>query len=211
MIRSSVGVALAALCLAACTPKEEVSMPVGDAQPGMGAATLNDFKAAMPVKEIMAHMVDYNAFGVWNRQGWLINMEGTHELFPTTDAEWMAAESAAISLAESANVLLLPGRPQDNDRRWVDYAHALYDSAMLAQSTAQAAGELMAKGGAGEDYIKAKQAFFDAGGTVYEACLQCHNHYIVGDAAGPAGVLPPLPNRTPPSEANPPATAPKPQ
>ena len=211
MIRSSVGVAFAALCLAACTPKEEVSTPVGEAQPGMGAATLADFKAAMPVKEIMAHMVDYNAFGIWNRQGWLINAEGTHELFPTTAAEWVAAESAAISLAEASNVLLLPGRPQDDDRRWVDYSHALYDAAMHAQATAQTASELFDKGETGEAYVKAKQDFFDAGGDVYVACLQCHNHYIVGDQAGPAGVLPPLPNRVPPSEANPPAAAPKPQ
>jgi hypothetical protein len=177
----------------------------------MGAATLNDFKTELPVKEIMGHMVDYNAFGVWNRQGWMINADGVHELFPTTDAEWIAAESAAISLAETANVLLLPGRPQDEDRRWVDFSHALYDGAMHAQKTAQAAGELMAKGNTGEEYLKAKQAFFDAGGDIYEACLQCHNHYIVGDQAGPAGVLPPLPNRVPPSQANPPAAAPKPQ
>jgi hypothetical protein len=200
MIRSSVGVAFAALCLAACSPKEEVSTPVGPAQPGMGAATLNDFKAAMPMKEIMAHMVDFQAFGVWNRQGWLIDKDGTHELFPTTAAEWMAAESAAISLAESSNVLLLPGRPQDDDRRWVDYSHALYDAAMKAQSTAQHAAELFDKGETGEAFLKAKQDFFDAGGTVYEACLQCHNHYIIGDTS-----LPPLPNRAPPAEA------PKPQ
>jgi hypothetical protein len=173
----------------------------------MGAATLNDFKVAMPMKEIMAHMVDFQAFGVWNRQGWLINAEGTHELFPTTAQEWVAAESAAISLAESSNVLLLPGRPQDDDRRWVDYSHALYDAAMLAQSTAQKASELFEKGETGEAYLKAKQDFFDAGGTVYEACLQCHNHYIVGDQS-----LPPLPNRAlPPSGANPPAAPPDPQ
>jgi hypothetical protein len=200
MIRSSVGVAFAALCLAACSPKEEVSTPVGPAQPGMGAATIADFKNALPVKEIMGHMVDYNAFGVWNRQGWLIDKDGVHELFPTTEAEWLNAESAAISLAETSNVLLLPGRPQDEDRRWVDYAHALYDASMKAQATAQKAGEIMAKTPTGADYDAAKQAFFEAGSEIYEACLQCHNHYIVG-GPGPTVTLPPLPNRVKPEDA----------
>jgi hypothetical protein len=200
MIRSSVGVAFAALCLAACSPKEEVSTPVGPAQPGMGAATIADFKNALPVKEIMGHMVDYNAFGVWNRQGWLIDKDGVHEQFPTTEAEWLQAESAAISLAETSNVLLLPGRPQDDDRRWVDFAHALYDAGMQAQATAQKASEIMAKTPDGPEYVKAKQDFFDAGGQIYEACLQCHNHYIVG-GPGPIVKLPDIPGRVTPEEA----------
>jgi hypothetical protein len=199
MIRSSVGVAFAALCLAACSPKEEVSTPVGPAQPRMGAATLADFKTVLPVKEIMGHMVDYNAFGVWNRQGWLIDKDGLHEMFPTTEAEWLNAESAAISLAETSNVLLLPGRPQDEDRRWVDYAHALYDAAMKAQATAEKAGEVMKSGNEAE-LVKAKEAFFDAGGDIYEACLQCHNHYIVG-GPGPVVKLPDIPGRLSPEEA----------
>lgn len=207
MIRSFVGVAFAALCLAACSPKEEVSTPTGPAQPGMGAATIADFKSALPVKEIMGHMVDYNAFGVWNRQGWLINAEGVHEQFPTTDAEWLNAESAAISLAETSNVLLLPGRPQDEDRRWVDYAHALYDAAMDAQAKAEAAGELMKAGKTGDEYTKAKEAFFEAGSEIYEACLQCHNHYIVG-GPGPIVKLPDIPGR-PASEAEAKAAAAK--
>jgi hypothetical protein len=189
-------------------PKEDASTSAGTAQTGagptqqggMGAATVADFKTALPLKEIMAHMVDYNAFGVWNRQGWLIDVDGIHEQFPTTEAEWLAAESAAISLAETSNVLLLPGRPQDEDRRWVDFAHALYDAAMKAHDTAEKASEVMLKG-TPEEFTKAKQAFFDAGGDMYEACLQCHNHYIVG-GPGPTVTLPALPNRVKPEDAN---------
>ncbi len=174
-----------ALAFAACSPNEEVSSAPAGSTPGegMGAATLADFKTKNDVKELMAHVIDYTAFGVWHNQGWIIDVEGTHELFPTDDAGWLAAESAAISLAEASNLLLLPGRPRDDDRRWVDYSHALYDAAMKTQATAQA---------------KDKQAFFDAGGEIYEACLQCHNHYIQGDEAGPDATLPPLPNRVPP-------------
>ena len=69
----------------------------------MGAATIADFKNALPVKEIMGHMVDYNAFGVWNRQGWLIDADGVHEQFPTTEAEWLQAESAAHEPSSNRN------------------------------------------------------------------------------------------------------------
>jgi hypothetical protein len=186
MIRMSAVLALA-LAIAACSPKSDTASTAastgGVAPTSMGAATMADFKTALPVKELMGHVIDYNAFGVWHNQGWLIDKDGTHELFPTDDAGWLAAESAAISLAEASNSLLLPGRPRDDDRRWVDDAHMLYDAAMKAQAAAQK---------------KDKQAFFDAGGDMYEACVSCHAHYVQGDEPGPVTKLPELPNRTPP-------------
>ncbi|HVY87689.1 MAG TPA: hypothetical protein VG942_02420 [Hyphomonadaceae bacterium] len=181
MVRYSVAAALA-LVLAACsggstTPAASAAAGGGGAN-NMGAATMADFKTANPVKEVMGHAVDYNAFGVWNRQGWLIDAEGEHELFPTTDAEWLNGESAALALAEISNVLLLPNRPKDDKRAWVDDAHALYDAAMKAKAAAEK---------------KDKQAFFDAGGDIYEACTQCHNRYVIGDTPGPIGHLPAIP------------------
>jgi hypothetical protein len=186
MIRLSAGIVLAAL-VAACGQKPDTTAtPTGGAgTSAMGAATIKDFKTNLPLKELMAHVIDYNAFGVWHNQGWLIDAEGEHELFPTDDAGWFAAESAAISLAEASNVLLLPGRPPDDDPRWVEYTHALYDAAMKVQATAE---------------TRDKQAFFDAGGDLYQACVQCHNHYIIGDEPGPAVKLPEPPNRERPSQ-----------
>jgi hypothetical protein len=49
-----------------------------------------------------------------------------------------------------------------------------------------------------------KEAFFDAGGEIYNACVTCHNHFVQGDAAGPAAKLPELPNRVRPNSAPPP-------
>ena len=186
MIRLSAGIVLVAL-LTACGQNDSApSGAAGTVSPtSMGAASLADLRTALPVKELMGHVIDYNAFGVWHNQGWLIDAEGTHELFPTDDAGWLAAESAAITLAEATNSLLLPGRPQDDDRRWVDDTHALYDAAMKAQAAA---------------LKRDKQAFFDAGGEMYEACVSCHAHYVQGDEAGPITKLPPLPNRTPPGD-----------
>lgn len=185
MTRSAIALALA-LAMAACSPdSEEPSSAPSGAVPveGMGGATIADFKTDTNMQDLMAHVIDYSAFGVWNAQGWIIDKDGIHELFPTTDAGWVAAESAAFTLAEASNTLLLPGRPRDETRYWVDYANQLYTAAKKAQATALA---------------RDKQAFFDAGGEIYEACLACHNRYISGDTPSPRGKLPELPNRVPP-------------
>lgn len=183
----ALALALSALGLSACggPAEEKPSTPPAGSTPGkgMGAATIEDMRTALPMKEIMGHVVDFAAFGVWNNQGWIIDADGTHELFPTTDKGWLDAESAALTLAEISNILMLPNRPPDEDRRWVDNAHKLYDAAIKTQAAAEK---------------KDKQAFFDAGGEIYDACTQCHAHYVQGDEPGPDATLPPLPNRTPP-------------
>lgn len=187
MIRFSTALALA-LAMAACSPNSEsVSTAPAGATPGegMGGATLADFKTDTNMKDLMAHVIDFSAFGVWHNQGWLIDSDGVHELFPTDDAGWHAAESAAFTLAEAANTLMLPGRPPDDDRRWVDWAHQLYTASKKAQTMAM---------------NKDKQGFFDAGGEMYDACVACHNHYVQGDEPGADAKLPQLPNRTPPPQ-----------
>lgn len=187
MIRISTALALA-FAMAACSPNSETvsTAPAGSvAGEGMGGATLADFKTDTNMKDLMAHVIDYSSFGVWHNQGWLIDADGMHELFPTDEAGWVAAESAAFTLAEAANTLLLPGRPPDDDRRWVDWAHQLYTAAKKAQATALA---------------QDKQAFFEAGSEMYEACVACHNHYVQGDNPGAPAKLPELPNRTPPPQ-----------
>ncbi len=176
---------IAALTLVACSPdtgssaKPASSLPPGDR---MGAATLDDFRTDVSLQDLMAHVIDYNAFGVWRRQGWIIG-DDIKELFPTDDDGWHAAESAAFSIAEASNLLLLPGRPLDDDRAWVDAAHQLYDAAMKAQAAALA---------------RDKVAFFNAGSDMYQACVACHNRYVTGGAMGPDPTLKPLPGREPP-------------
>ena len=112
MIRLSAALAMA-FAIAACSPNSDDTPSVATGAPveGMGGATLADFKTDTNMKDLMAHVIDFSAFGVWHNQGWLIDADGMHELFPTDEAGWVAAESAAFTLAEASNALLLPGRP----------------------------------------------------------------------------------------------------
>lgn len=162
--------------------------PAGQVAPeGMGGATLADFRTSLDLKELMGHVMDYNAFGVWYRQGWIIG-DTVQELFPTDDDGWIAAENAARTVAEASNLLLLPGRPLDDDRAWVDFAHQLNEAAMKA-------GDMAEK--------RDKNGFFDAGTDMYRACHGCHVKYIA-NADGPPAADPmkPLPGRTEPPLPN---------
>ena len=165
MTRMALGLALVAL-VAACSQKTESAATAAPTAAATGSVTAADFHTELPMKELMGHVIDNAADGIWLAQGWLINAEGTHELFPTTDAGWNFASNSAVTLAEASNLLLLPGRPVDDDRRWVDAAHALHDAAMQAHEMAEK---------------RDKEAFFTAGSSIYEACVQCHSHYIIGN------------------------------
>jgi hypothetical protein len=159
MIRLTLGVALAAL-LAACSP---------DATPSSTSAaapSAGDYRTAIPMKELMAHVIDNAADGVWLNQGWILFYTHTEELFPTTDEGWMRTSNAAVTLAEASNLLLLPGRPPDDHPRWVEASHQLYDAAMRAHEAAE---------------VRDKEAFFKAGSDIYEACTSCHSRYVVGE------------------------------
>ncbi len=182
--------------------KKPVSTPVGAAQPGMGAATLNDFKTEN------ARERDHGAHGRLQRlrhlepPGLADQRRRDTRTVPDRPTQNGRRPKAQRSRSpKRANVLLLPGRPQDEDRRWVDYAHALYDARhACAEQPRRRPANSLAKGRHGRGlHSKPSRRSSMPAGEVYEACLQCHNHYIVGDAAGPAGVLPPLPNRVPPS------------
>jgi cytochrome c556 len=134
-------------------------------EPAAEAARPAEYKLQLPMKELMAHVIDPAADGIWLRQGWTVTDAGEVDLFPKTDEEWLAAENSAYTLAETANLLLLPGRPQDEDPAWQEFSHRLYDASLKAQAAAEA---------------KDPDAFFDAGGEIFVVCRDCHEKYIIG-------------------------------
>lgn len=165
MVRYGVGAALIFM-LSACSGGNETSQPPASSQ---GATTAQPvaFGATLNNQELMAHVIDYNAFEIWHRQGWIYNADGVEELFPVDDEGWFAAESASATLAELANVLLLPERiPQDAPDDWIRYAHELNRTARVAMDTAEA---------------QDKEAFFDAGGEIYVVCRSCHEQFVIGE------------------------------
>lgn len=115
----------------------------------------------LPMKEVMGHVFQFAADGVWKWQGYITDAQGERSLFPKTDEEWEQAESAGLTLAELTNVLLLPRRRVD-DPRWT---RAVADVRAIALRAAKAAE------------ARDEEAFFTAGGDLDAACESCHQAF----------------------------------
>jgi hypothetical protein len=90
-------------------------------------------------------------------------------LLTSTYGGWQAVESAALGLAESANLLTIPGRMCSNGvpvpitrPDWIKFTQGLRDAGRAAYKAAQS---------------KNQDAMVDASGTVADACSACHDVY----------------------------------
>jgi hypothetical protein len=80
---------------------------------------------------------------------------------PKTDAEWTALEGQALMLAESANLLMMPGRARDQ-KQWMADSQLMLDAGAAAVKAAQAKN------------VDAIAALSD---QLMESCTTCHRHY----------------------------------
>jgi len=83
---------------------------------------------------------------------------------PATEAEWGELQAKTLTLAESANLLMMPGRARDQDR-WMTDARLMLDAGWAAFKAAKAKD------------VPALEALSD---QMYEACTTCHQHYRPG-------------------------------
>ncbi len=116
---------------------------------------------SVTLKQVMEWVIDPNADVVWDSVKSISNAKGTTEIYPRTDAQWEAVRNSAATLIESGNLLMAQGRAKD-DKQWVEYSQRLSRTAELALKASQE---------------KNKDALFDAGGKIYNACRACHDKY----------------------------------
>src|SRR5262249_48853699 len=87
----------------------------------------------------------------------------------STYGGWQAVENAGLALAESANLLLLPGRMCSNGKPapvaradWIKYVEGLRAAGRAAYKAAQS---------------KNQDTMVDVSGTVSDSCSACHEVY----------------------------------
>src|SRR5687768_9342718 len=73
-------------------------------------AALPPFATDLTIKDLMLNVIDTNADVVWLSVTTVASAEGLVETRPTTDEEWAKVKGAAVTLAEAANLLMIPGR-----------------------------------------------------------------------------------------------------
>ncbi len=121
-----------------------------------------DFAPTGSVLEFMNWHLEPVADVLWDSAGYIVTEAGEVDLQPTTQEGWDSVRNAATVVAESGNLLMMPGYAQDSD--WMEYAKGLTTAGIKARDAAEA---------------KDADALFQAGAQLYSVCLACHNRYIV--------------------------------
>jgi hypothetical protein len=80
---------------------------------------------------------------------------------PKTDSEWTALEGQALMLAESANLLMMPGRARDQ-KKWMADSRLMLDAAAGAYAAAKK---------------KDVDGIVMVGEKLLESCTGCHKSY----------------------------------
>jgi hypothetical protein len=96
---------------------------------------------------------------------------------PKSEAEWVELQGKALAVAESANLLMMPGRARDQDR-WMQDAQLMLDAGRAAFRAAKAKD------------VAALDALND---QLYTSCTSCHQHYRPNYGRRPAATAPASP------------------
>jgi len=137
--------------LLACTPTEEQA----------GGEDTAAFNVSLPIAQVMTMVLEPAADTLWDNAGWIESSAGYEELYPTTDDGWQYVKAQAAVVAESGNLLALPGRAVDNDA-WMIYSQGIVDAGLMAMDAAER---------------QHKEDFFQAGAQLYSVCSACHQSY----------------------------------
>jgi hypothetical protein len=126
------------------------------------------------VKDVMNYLMMPSASGVWNAVATVTDQTGVHEYRPKTDDEWNRVIGAATELAETPNLLMIPGRKRCVGGE-IPAAFAT-DFRRKAREVAEAATvALLAARKHDAD------ALAEAGERIDVACDECHEKYQLLD------------------------------
>jgi hypothetical protein len=128
------------------------------------------YQAIADVQQTMAWILLPSADVIWDSAGTIITAEGRTELAPTSDAGWENVRNHAAIVAETGNLLMMPGRAQGAE--WIAHAQGLHATGRQAMRAAEA---------------QDADALFEAGGQIYQACVACHARYWVPADEAAAG------------------------
>jgi hypothetical protein len=123
------------------------------------------FKTPHSVLEIMEGPLGHAAEVYWDSVSTVVDKDGVHENFPTTDEQWEAVWAAAITISESGNLLMMSPRAKD-DGDWMKWSAQLVDVGVEARKAAES---------------KNPEKVLELGEQVYNVCTACHMQYIMGD------------------------------
>lgn len=141
-------VSMTALLLSACQPAQTPQA----ASPAPAAAAQAEFKPVADIRQLMTAIVIPTSDALFD--------VGSKP--PKDEKAWAAVEHAAVTLAESGNLLMIGDRAK-NETEWKNFSRALIDGGQLAIAAAKR---------------KDVDEVLAAGDTIYSTCENCHNKYM---------------------------------
>jgi hypothetical protein len=173
---------LAWLLLAASTPLAQPPSPSPPRNPAAPAGQAANASARMQPASTMSELMVKIIYPASDAIFYITTRE------PKTDAEWVELQGKALAVAESANLLMMPGRARDQDR-WMDDAKLMLDAGRAAFRAAKAKD------------VAALDALND---QLYTSCTSCHQHYRPNYGRRPTATASPDPApRTEPATSAP--------
>jgi hypothetical protein len=152
--------AVATVCalFAGCNASKEAASKQ-DAAKGISSEAALELKAT--TAQLMSRVLEPPADLVWAVGGSVVTEKGEQPLAPKNEAEWIVVRNAAVTVAETSNLLLLAPHVRDQGD-WVAITRRLIDEANKYVQAAEA---------------KDLETMFTAGGDMYQACSDCHAKY----------------------------------
>jgi len=188
--------ALAGLLLAAGCAKQQQAAP---AAPALSASLPGGLAPRASVLDLMLDLVDPNADELWESVATISTRAGVEERRPRTDEQWQAARRRAMTLVETANLLVIdgrqvarPGQTLDDPPGQGDFTPAQSQAAIDTDRASFVGFARAFQGAAGEmlDAIEKRDAdaLLQTGGVLDEACENCHRRFWYPNSPLPPGV-----------------------
>jgi hypothetical protein len=162
-------------------------------EPAPPAAT---YLPTATIKDLMTAIIDPSANVVWNAVATVQTLEGTEERAPRTAEEWEEVRAGALRLAESANLLLMPGRkvarPHEKSATPGVELEPVEIEALIAKDPAKFEGLARLLHSTTLETLKAidardPQALTAAGEHVNVVCETCHQEFWYPNQPLPPG------------------------
>jgi hypothetical protein len=165
----------------------------GSSPPGATTDSAPPFRTTVSIEEVMRYMIDPPADAIWESVVTIVTAEGIQEIVPETDEDWAALRGHAVTLLESTNLLLMPGRrvamegsvselpgvdlePDEieailaaNRTAWATLTGALHDSGVQVLAAVD---------------VRDLDALLVAGDVLDLACENCHIQFWYPDLSG---------------------------
>jgi hypothetical protein len=113
------------------------------------------------ITQVMEGIVAPSATVIFDSVATIYTAEGVEERQPRTETEWAAVGTAAASLVESGNLLMMGSRMKDKDE-WIVRTRAMMDAAAVALKATQS---------------RDVEALFASGESINQSCDSCHVKY----------------------------------